>query len=364
MPDIAQVMKVSIRTIRRIMRQSGLSRQARFFNISDNLLDDLIVLIIRNSGEIGYRMVKGHLRSLGINIQERRVREAMRRVDPIGVARRWSRNRIIHRRVYSVPHPNALWHIDGHMSLIRWGFTIHGGIDGYSRFITYLHCALNNRAVTVAEQFIRAGLLYGFPSKVRCDHGGENYTVAKFMLLLRGLRRGSIITGRSTHNQRIERLWKDVFEKCLSLFYSLFYFLEDKLILDPDNPVQLFSLQYVYLPLINASLHNFQESWNNHNISSAGSRSPRQLWILGMLSNASSSSMSVDEIFASPSGTVIDGDTEGVEGDSGWEGNGHVISHGVLAELQASIDPRSRSSIWAVDTYASVLDFVMANRQS
>ncbi len=39
-----------------------------------------------------------------------------------------------------VPHPNAVCHIDGNMSLIRWGFVIHGGIDGYSRMVTYLSC--------------------------------------------------------------------------------------------------------------------------------------------------------------------------------------------------------------------------------
>lgn len=61
-PDIAQVMKVSIRTIRRIMKQSGLSRQAKYLSISDNLLDGLVVLIIRNSGEVDARIppITGH----------------------------------------------------------------------------------------------------------------------------------------------------------------------------------------------------------------------------------------------------------------------------------------------------------------
>ena len=112
--DIARVMQVSVSTIRRILRRASLSVRARYSNISNAILDDLTALIITNSGEIGYRMVHARLRSLDINVQETRDRESMRRVDPVGVSRRWSGNRIIHRRVYNVPHPNALWHIDGH----------------------------------------------------------------------------------------------------------------------------------------------------------------------------------------------------------------------------------------------------------
>ncbi len=46
--------------------------------------------------------------------------------------------------------------------------------------------------------------------------GGENVDLAHFMVLLRGEGRGSHLTGRSVHNQRIERLWRDVF---VLLFY-------------------------------------------------------------------------------------------------------------------------------------------------
>jgi hypothetical protein len=70
-------------------------------------------------------------------------------------------------------------------------------------------------ADTVLQSFLEAVGNYGVPSHVRSDHGRESYYVGQFMLAYRGVERGSIITGRSVQNQRIERLWRDVYCTCL-----------------------------------------------------------------------------------------------------------------------------------------------------
>ena len=49
--------------------------------------------------------------------------------------------------------------------------------------------------------------------------------VADSMLILNGQK--SMITGPSTHNQRIERLGRDVYEGVLCYFYHGFHHMED-----------------------------------------------------------------------------------------------------------------------------------------
>lgn len=52
--------------------------------------------------------------------------------------------------------------------------------------------------------------------------GRENVNVADFMTNARGAGRSSMLSGKSTHNQRIEKLWRDVYDGVLSYFYDLF----------------------------------------------------------------------------------------------------------------------------------------------
>ena len=177
---------------------------------------------------------------------------------------------------------SQLYVIMMYMSFIfSWRFVIHGGIDGYSRRIIYLHCSNNNRAGTVLQLFLASVREFGLPTRIRADKGGENAEVARLMLQhpLRGP--GSFIAGRSVHNQCIERLWRDVFTLCTVLYYNLFYTMEEEGLLDCENEVHLYCLHYVFLSRINKSLEVFKEAWNQHPLSTEGNLSPCQLWISG-----------------------------------------------------------------------------------
>ena len=255
----------------------------RFINISDEALSGEIKAIKENFPECGERMVIGILRSKGIFVPRHSIRDIIRDHDPINVLLRWTHATA--RRKYSVPGPNALWHIDGLHKLIRWGFVVHGGIDGYLRMITFLKCSIDNKASTVLSNFIQATQKYGLPSRVRSDRGSENVEVARYMNEKRGSYRASHLTGSSVHNQRIEHLHRDTTPCCLSNFISIFYYLEEEGHLDPSNEVDLFCVQYVFLPRINRALEEFRIGGNFHSLSTETNLSPYQMWISGVIAD-------------------------------------------------------------------------------
>ena len=115
----AMLLHVSLSTVRRRMNECGLRMRELYSDMTDVELDRLITVIHFNYPNSGYRMMQGHLLRLGHRVQQERVRSAMIRMDPEGILSRWRQT--VHRRQYSVPSSNSLWHVDGNHRLIRYG---------------------------------------------------------------------------------------------------------------------------------------------------------------------------------------------------------------------------------------------------
>ena len=276
---IAEILQVSRATLYRRLEEAGIRTDDRTV-LTDQQLDDIIRSIKQDHPNDGEVMIQGHLLRLEVRVSREALRKAIHRVDHENVVAR--RHHTVQRRVYSVPHPNYIWHLDGHHKLIRWRFVVHGAIDGFSRTVIYLKCVDNNRAETVVDFFQGGVLRFGLPERVRSDHGGENIGVWQFMIASHDGDPSAVLTGSSVHNERIERLWRDVHHSVTSIFAHKFRSFEADDVLDPMNDVDLYCLHHVFLPIINKRLEELQESWNNHALSTEGNKTPYQLFFEGL----------------------------------------------------------------------------------
>ena len=116
---IAMMFGVSRRTMYNVRLKFDLidADFSGFSNITDEHLKSLIQEIQEEMPNVGQNMLRGILKAKGIHISMVRLRDCLSDMNPVNAALRWASP--ITRRVYSVPHPNALWHLDGNHKLIR-----------------------------------------------------------------------------------------------------------------------------------------------------------------------------------------------------------------------------------------------------
>ncbi|CAB5216813.1 unnamed protein product [Rhizophagus irregularis] len=212
------------------------------------------------------------------------------------------------------------------------------------------------------QQIIMAVEKFGIPSRVRGDRGGENIKVAEWMIRKKGINRGSYIGGSSVHNQRIERLWKDVHRVIVMLFSSIFYFLEDNYGLNIENSIHMFALHYIFIPRINFALETFIQSWNYHSLRTESHKTPRQLFLEGMVRN---NLRGLEEVGVDLNHYGIDWEgpaptDEGIE-QVNLNSVANILTNSQLFSLQNFINPLSEDGNFGINLYLRVLEFVNNN---
>lgn len=183
--------------------------------------------------------------------------------------------------------------MDGWHKLRPYNLVVHGAVDGFSRTIVFMRCVDNNYKKTVLTSFLPAVRQYGLPRTVRVDKGGENFAVCDFMVEQRGLNNCAFIVGKSTHNQRIERMWGDLRLRCMQYYMTLFYELSDTHDIDFTDSNCAYVMHYLFLPLINSDLDAFVLAWNHHKLSSMHNKSP--LWLMNNTPDNCALDFNVDE---------------------------------------------------------------------
>ena len=94
-------------------------QETRYSDISEADIQHAVSSIKGNYPDAGEVMLQGHLRAQQINVQLSKICKAIHDLDPSKTTRKRPATR---RRVYSVPYPNYLWHLNTNHKLIRWRF--------------------------------------------------------------------------------------------------------------------------------------------------------------------------------------------------------------------------------------------------
>lgn len=263
---------ISQRQVRRILRNVEMHRKKPTRDIFLQAIN-FVERDMQDSGQVvGYRTMWKRLQQTGICIPQRKALVILRHLDPEGVNLR--RRRRLQRRAYRNPGPNFAWHIDGYDKLKRYGFPIHGGIDGFSRKILWLNVgSTNNNPILIAKYFVKTCIdLDTLPCVVRADRGNENVHVKRIQTYFRSMQddilsgEDSFQYGKSTGNQRIEAFWGQLRKQCGQFWMDLFQNLVHVGMLDLSSRIEAMTLKFCFLHLLRNDLNRMAREWNTHRI--------------------------------------------------------------------------------------------------
>ena len=175
-------------------------------------------------------------------------------LDPDGINERSKYK--LKRRLYKVPGPNFIWHVDGYDKLKPFGFAIHGCVDRFSRKIIWLQLGTtNNKPEVIYFYYLKAIQKFQvIPTLVRSDHGTENCIIESVHQALRW------------HHKRIESAWGRMRRHSINYWINFFKSMVHSNDFDRADVMTLECLRYCFGPLIQYDLDLTRQEWNRHSI--------------------------------------------------------------------------------------------------
>ena len=240
-------LEISITTLKRRIKAYGLKRRLPDYNVGQ--IRAAIENILDGYGSIqGYRAVWHTLQLKGLHVPCIVVQEILKEIDPEGTQLRKAHR--LKRRVYHNPGPNYAWHCDGYDKL-KFGFPIHGCVDGWSRKVSWLHVARsNNQPDIIAKFYLHAVEKFGgCPVDLVTDLGTENGTIAAIQAFFRD-EANSHRYIPSPRNQIIEAWWGIFCKSRTTWWINFFKDLVAQGILDLSSELDMECLWFCFAELI------------------------------------------------------------------------------------------------------------------
>ncbi|XP_067045483.1 uncharacterized protein [Acropora muricata] len=205
---------ISARTLRRFCQVNTIKRYDEKL-LPRDVLDAVSEEAADSAQRLGYRRMWERLRRKNIRVKRDQVAACMKL---LGLEKEMPYNKRHKKQhhIYTSQGPNYLWHIDGFDKLNRWGFYVHGAIDGYSRKMLWLQVFVTNKDPWLVGKFFMEYVKESSvcPCRTRTDPGTENPILAiKCQMFLRRHHDDALqgpnshYTGSSEINQPIEAFW-------------------------------------------------------------------------------------------------------------------------------------------------------------
>ncbi|EFP77309.2 uncharacterized protein PGTG_03265 [Puccinia graminis f. sp. tritici CRL 75-36-700-3] len=246
-------LNVSQRTVERYLRRLNLKQRQNDLANGKTTREEVVELVRHARDALlantaGYRRMRQILvTNYGLRLPRQVVYDILREVDPEGMQLRLKKT--CQRRVFRTTGPNHIWSADGHDKLKRFGITVYGFIDAWSRKILgiFVHVT-NNDPRHIGAYFLHlVRSIGGIPWKLTTDRGTETGKMGSFQIRLSHEfienitveeARKHMHHTKSVHNQKIESLWSRMMtEHNKPIIHNILTYMENDWY-DESDPLQ------------------------------------------------------------------------------------------------------------------------------